>query len=135
MRNNDIPGGATKSVDKNWIGLIAKTESLKVPYSEVLYIEQVGKNLRIHKDTGILDIPGRISKISKVVCEPFFQCHSYLLINLSRVDAMVNGRIIFDNQKSTSLGEGNYHKTRKKFNQYLLGEAQYSDKSVQKRTK
>jgi DNA-binding LytR/AlgR family response regulator len=135
MRNNDIPGGTTKSVDNNWFGLIAKTESIKVPYSEVLYIEQVGKKLRIHKEVGILNMPGRISEISKVVGEPFYQCHSYLLINLARVDAMANGRIIFNNHKSTNIGESNYHKTRKKFNQYLLGEAQYVDKSVQKRTK
>jgi DNA-binding LytR/AlgR family response regulator len=135
MRDNEKKGGAKKAADKNWIGLVGKTESLKLPYSEVLYIEQVGKNLHFHKEADTLDVPGRISKLSEVVGEPFFQCHSYLLINLSRVDAMANGMIIFNNQKSIHLGEGNYYKTRKKFNQYLLGDAQYNDKNAQKTTK
>jgi DNA-binding LytR/AlgR family response regulator len=122
MRENETAGGTTKSVDQNWIALIAKAKSLKVPYNEVLYIEQVGKNLRIQKDVDILYFTGRISKISTAVDEPFFQCHSYLIINLSRVHAMTNKEIIFDNLMTTQLGERSYYKTRKKFNKYLLGQ-------------
>jgi len=122
MRKNDFTGGAIQSANKNWIGVVSRGESFKVPYSEVLYIEQAGKNLRIQKEVDIIHISGRISKISEVVGEPFYQCHSYLLINLSKVRVMTNGVIIFDNKMSTRLGKYNYIKARKRFNQYLLGE-------------
>lgn len=122
MRNNDTTGGATKSGDSKWIAIIAKAESLKLTYDEVVFIEQVGKNLRIHKDKDTILIPGRISKFSTTMREPLFQCHSYLIINLSKIHAMTRGEIIFDNLMSTHLGDRNYYKTRKKFNQFLLGE-------------
>ncbi len=122
MRRKEMTGGATKTADQNWIALIAKTESVKVLYDDVLYIEQVGDNLNIYKDTDTIQIPGRISKISIGMGEQFFQCHSYLIINLSRVLAMTRGEILFDNLTSTHLGEKNYYKARKKFNRFLLGE-------------
>lgn len=122
MRYNEFDGGATKTADKNWIGLVAKSESIKVPFDEVLYIEQVGKNLLIHKEGDTICVPGRVRKLSKALGEPFYQCHSYLLINLSKVYLMANGDIVFDNQQSTHIGQASYIKTRKKFNQYLLGE-------------
>lgn len=122
MGRNDMAGGATKLGKQNWIGAIDKTKSQKIPFDDVLYIEQIGKKLYIHKDKGSINIPGRISKISIPVEEPLFQCHSYLIINISRVRMMTKGVIIFDNLTSTRLGEHNYYKTRKKFNQYLLKE-------------
>ena len=122
MGRNDMAGGVTKPGKQNWIGLIARSKSQKIPFDEVLYIEQVGKYLLIHKDEYSIHVPGRISKISSSVGEPLFQCHSYLIVNISRVNVMTKGEIIFDNRMSTHLGERNYYKTRKKFNQYLLGE-------------
>lgn len=122
MSRTEMIGGTTKANDLNWVALIVKSESLKVPFDEVIYIEQVGKNLLIQKNDDKIRIPGRISKISAVLEEPFFQCHSYLIVNFSRVFAMTKGEIIFDNHMSTHLGDCSYYKTRKKFNQYLLGE-------------
>lgn len=135
MSRTERTGGTTKLGNSNWVGFVARAESLKVPFDEVIYIEQVGKTLHIHRDVDIIHVPGRISNISAVMGEPLFQCHSYLIINLSKVLMMAKGEIIFDNLMSAHLGDGTYHKTRKKFNQYLLGEQQYNDKSVQKRTK
>jgi len=122
MGRNDMTGGVTKPGKQNWIGVVAKTKSQKIPFDEVLYIEQIGNSLLIHKDADSIHVPGRISKLSNSVEEPLFQCHSYLIVNISRVNVMTKGEIIFDNRMSTHLGERNYYKTRKKFNQYLLGE-------------
>ncbi len=122
MGRNDTRGGAAKPDNQNWLGFIAKTKSQKVLFDEVLYIEQIGNNLCIHKEKDSINVPGRISKISTPVVEPLFQCHSYLIINFSRVHTMTKCEVIFDNMTSTHLGERIYYKTRKKFNQYLLGE-------------
>jgi len=122
MVKNEFSGGQNNSANQNWIAVIGKKDSLKVPYNDVLYIVQVGKNLRIQKDNDSIRVPGQISKISVVWCEPFFQCHSYLIINLSRVSAMSKGQIFFDNLTSAYLGEKSYFRTRKRFNQYLVRE-------------
>ena len=122
MRLIDIPGGATESVDNNWIGIIVKVESLKVPYSDVLYIEQIGAILHIIRDEDILKIPGRMSDLSKILRAPFSQSHSYLMVNFDRVYSMTKGQIVFDNKKEKYIGKDSFTKTRKRFNQYLLGE-------------
>lgn len=122
MRNNGITGEPTQLLNQNWIAFIGKEESLKIPYCDVLYIEQRRNVLHIQKDEEVLQIPGRISEISKVLGVSFCQCHSYLMINIDRVYGMTKGQIIFDNQMDKYLGRDSFKKTRKKFNKYLLGQ-------------
>jgi DNA-binding LytR/AlgR family response regulator len=122
MGTNKLFGGAIKQINRDWIAFIGKEESLKVPYSDVLYIEQVGKSMHIQKDSEMLHVPGKIIKISTGMGEPLFLCHSYLIVNISRVYVMTKGMIIFDNHQSKYLGKNSYARTRKKFNQYLIHE-------------
>ena len=113
-------GETTKSFNKNWIAYIRKEESRRIPYCDVLYIEQVGRNLHIKRDQDTLEIPGRMSEISKTLMEPFGQCHSYLMVNFDRVYSMTKGQIVFDNKEELFIGRDSFAETRKKFNNYLL---------------
>lgn len=113
-------GEVTKSFNKNWIAYIRKEESLRIPYYDVLYIEQIGKELYIIRDGDVLKIPGRMSEINKSLSEPFSQCHSYLMINFDRVYSMTKGQIVFDNEREIFIGRDSFNETRKKFNKYLL---------------
>ncbi len=113
-------GESAKSFNKHWIAYIRKEESRKIPYSDVLYIEQMGKDLYIRRDGDVLKIPGRMSEINMALSETFGQCHSYLMINFDRVDSMTKGHIVFDNEKELFIGRDSFNETRKKFNKYLL---------------
>jgi DNA-binding LytR/AlgR family response regulator len=130
-------GEIIHSYNQSWIAYIRKEESRKIPYSDVLFIEQQGTLLHIKRDEDTLEIVGRMSEITKNLREPFSQCHAYLIINFDRVDSMAKGQIVFDNDRKEIkfLGRDSFAETRKKFNHYLLGEEQDNDKSVQKTAK
>jgi len=88
----------------------------------VLFIEQIGKSLYIKKDSEYVVIPGRMRDLSNELKEPFFQCHSYLMINIERVTCMKKGQIFFDNGTHKYLGRDSFAEARKGFNNYLLGQ-------------
>lgn len=121
MKRDFDMGGITPGPNQEWIAHIGKERTLKIPTCEVLYIEQTGKQLDIHKSDRIVYVPGRLAEASNQLEEPFYQCHSYLMINIARVVAMTKGTIIFDNGREKYVGRENFAKTRKKFNNYLLG--------------
>lgn len=125
MNKNGQTGGTRQQLQQNWIAFIGKQESLKVPYADVLFIEQSGNTLFIQRDLEPVEITGRVSEISKVLREPFCMCHSYLIVNIDRIQVMTKGKIVFDNQSEKYLGRDSYAKTRKKFNKYLLGDYQF----------
>jgi len=122
IKINEISGGKEKTLNQNSIGYVRQVESGKVSYSDVLYIEQRGNTVYITCKQGVLTVPGRMRDISKVLKEPFFQCHSYLTINFDRVYCMRKNQIIFDNKDSISLGRSCFVESRKMFNKYLLGQ-------------
>jgi DNA-binding LytR/AlgR family response regulator len=122
MGKEEIKQEIIHSFNQNWIAYIRKEESRKIPYSDVLYIEQIGTTLYIKRDEDELKIPGRMREITKTVREPFGQCHSYLMINFDRVYSMTKGQIIFDNKEEKFVGRDSFAETRKKFNKYLLGQ-------------
>ena len=122
IKINEISGGKDKTLNQKSIGYVRQVESRKIPYSDVLYIEQRGNSLHIMCKQGVLTVPGRMRDISKVLNEPFFQCHSYLTINFDRVYCMTKNQIIFDNKVSISQGRCGFVESRKMFNKYLLGE-------------
>ena len=122
MEKEKKKGEPPHASNPKWIAYIRKEESHKIPYSDVLYIEQVGNTLYISRDKDTLKIPGRMSELSKILGAPFSQCHSYLMINFDRVHSMTKGQIVFDNNQVKFIGRDSFLETRKRFNQYLLGE-------------
>lgn len=122
MEKNERIGETPQLYNQSWIAYIRKEESHKIPYRDVLYIEQIGTFLYITRDEDVLEIQGRMSELSKILSVPFSQCHSYLMINFDRVNSMTKGKIVFDNKNEKFIGRDSFAETRKKFNQYLLGE-------------
>ena len=107
---------------EQWISVIQKKESFKIPQSDVLHIEQSGKSLHIKTDSDLLESAGKIREIREDLEEPFYLCHAYLIINIERVVSMTEGKIIFDDKTELHLGRDSFTRTRKKFNKYLLGQ-------------
>jgi DNA-binding LytR/AlgR family response regulator len=122
MGNKETSGGSTNPNKITWVAIIGKEESLKIPNDEVLFIEQIGSTLHVQKDDELVHVPGRISDLFWKPGEPFFQSHSYLLVNITRVHSMKKGKIIFDNLLPKYLSRDCYVRTRKFFNRYLLGQ-------------
>ena len=122
MGNNETSGGSAIPNKITWVAIIGKEETLKIPHDEVLFIEQIGNTLHVQKDDELVHVPGRIRDLSLNPGEPFYQSHSYLLVNITRVHSMKKGKIIFDNELPKYLSRDCYVRTRKFFNRYLLGQ-------------
>jgi DNA-binding LytR/AlgR family response regulator len=95
-----------------------KSETFKINYADILYLEQDSKKLWIEiSEEGKEQVTaqGNIRDISDNLESRFFQCHSYLIINLKRVVSMSSGTIVFDNGETKHLGRDAFFKTRKAF--------------------
>ena len=106
------------------LAFIGKSKTIKIPFAGILYIEQAGTQLLIKKEETeeeLQGIIGKIRELSRRLDGRFYQCHSYLIINMARVDSMMEGKIIFDNLEEKHLGRDCFAKTRRAFNHYLTG--------------
>ena len=95
-----------------------KSITMKIPYAEILYIEQFEEKLWIVKNDkieGQLTIPGAVRDISNNLEARFYQCHSYLIINIRRVVLMSKATITFDNGCTKHLGRDAFVRARKAF--------------------
>ena len=122
MEKNERKGERLQYCNQNWIVYINREGTRKIPYCDVLYIEQIGTILYVTRDEDVLEIPGRMNELSKILRVPFSQSHSYLMINFDRVYSMAKGKIVFDNKAEKYIGRDSFKATRKRFNQYLLGD-------------
>lgn len=101
-----------------------KTKTLKIPYADILYIEQVENQLWItkgDKNAEKMVISGRIRDISNNLEARFYQCHAYLIINFKRVVSMTKGTVVFDTGEEKHMGRDAYFKMRKAFNNPMPG--------------
>ena len=62
---------------------------------------------------------GKLADIAGRLPASFDFCHSYLLIDLDRVEKLQDVRIFFDNGRTLEVGKGSYVAFRKRFTEYL----------------
>jgi translocation and assembly module TamB len=68
---------------------------------------------------GSYDLRGKLADIAGRLPASFDFCHSYLLIDLDRVEKLQDVRIFFDNGRTLEVGKGSYVAFRKRFTEYL----------------
>jgi DNA-binding LytR/AlgR family response regulator len=124
MSKYNHSGGTMITAHDDCFLFIGKGKSIKIPFAEILYIEQVQGQLMIKKSgisQSIMTLPGRIRDIPCTKDERFYHCHSYLIINIARVISMSSGVITFDNSDGKHISRDCFAKTRKEFNNRLMG--------------
>ncbi len=107
-------------MEKGYLPVIQKCASGKIPIDDILCVKQNLKNIKVVTHRGTLSLKGKISDIHPYLNDDFFQCHSYLVVNLTKIVEMSNNTIFFISKRKISLGRDNFIKTRKAYNQYLI---------------
>ena len=115
---NAVTGEIMITVHDDCFVFSSKSKTLKIPYVEIIYIEQVENQLWISRNDQKevpIAIQGRMRDIADNLESRFYLCHSYLIVNLSRVIFMSQGTITFDNGCTKHLGRDTYVRARKAF--------------------
>ncbi len=105
--------------DRKYLAIVSRDLSQKVLLSSILFADQQLRAIRIVTDRGMVTIRGKLGVLETLLPETFIHCHSYLIVNLERVEKMTDEMIFFDEGTQLKTGKGSYVNARKQFNQYL----------------
>ena len=105
---------------KAYLPIISRDLTQKVRIASILYLTQETRYIRIVTDRGEVVVRGKLEDMARSLPASFDYCHSYLLIDLDRVEKMQDVCIYFDNGRRLHVGKGSYVAFRKRFHEYLL---------------
>ena len=84
--------------EKEYIIITTKQRTTKVAYKEILYIESIGKNVKIHTLNKNYVMREKISEFERMLIDKsFFRVHKSFLVNLEYVKEIVNDCVILEN--------------------------------------
>ena len=109
-----------QGVHRTYLPIISRDLTQKIRIASILYIVQETRYIRIVTDRGEVVVRGKLEDIARTLPASFDYCHSYLLIDLERVEKMQDVCIFFDNGVCLPVGKGSYVSFRKRFHEYLL---------------
>lgn len=104
---------------KTYLPVISRDLSQKIRITSILYLQQETRYVRVVTDKTEIVFRGKLAEIAKMLSASFDFCHSYLLINLERVEKMYDAHIYFDDGRKLRVGRGSFAAFRKQFNEYL----------------
>lgn len=86
--------------EEEYIIIITKQKTVKVTYKEVLYMESVGKNLKIHTLNKNYIMREKVSEFEKILMDKgFFRVHKSFLVNLEYIKEIVNDSVVLENEE------------------------------------
>ncbi|WP_234121015.1 LytR/AlgR family response regulator transcription factor [Clostridium hydrogenum] len=105
--------------------IIAKTssESIKISYNDIIYIESQGRKVKIHTTYDVIEYYYRISEIEKELSlSNFFRCHKSFIVNFMYVERYTSKYIILKNSEEIYISKYRLNDFSKAFMYYLKGE-------------
>lgn len=104
---------------RKYLSIVNRDLSQKITVSSILYIEQELRYLRIVTDRGVVVVRGKVGDTASVLPTSFVRAHSYCIVNMERMEKMIDEQVFFDNGETYRIGKNNFIHLRKKFNGYL----------------
>ena len=109
-----------ESIYGKYLPIISRDLTQKIRIASILYLTQETRYIRIVTDRGEVVVRGKLEDMARSLPASFDYCHSYLLIDLDRVEKMQDVCVYFDNGRCLHVGKGSYVAFRKRFHEYLL---------------
>lgn len=95
-----------------------------IPLDDILYFEQSGRKLLIHRDNlPVLSITGKLDQLEWQLSDhPFFRCHKSFYVNLSHVALLENELRVFimDNKDNVYIRRESFAKAKKAYEDFLF---------------
>lgn len=105
--------------------IIAKTssESIKIFYNDIMYIESQGRKVKIHTTYDVIEYYYKISEIEKELSlSDFFRCHKSFIVNFMYVERYTSKYVILKNSEEIYISKYRLNDFSKAFMYYLKGE-------------
>ena len=97
-------------------------EMLRLPISQVQYVEAFSHTVAIITGTDTIQVKMPISEVEKLLGEEFIRCHRSYLVGLKHIARLSKTEVILDSGKALSLSRGAAATVHKAFISYYTGE-------------
>ncbi len=92
-------------VDKRYMHIIERDFSQKIDIDSILYIAQDLRDVKIVTDKEVIKKHGKVIDMTGQVSDDFYLAHSYVMINLSNIEKMMDETVYFKGGHSLKLGK------------------------------
>ena len=97
-------------------------EMLRLPVSQVWYVEAFSHNVTIVTETDTIQVKMPISEVEKLLGDGFVRCHRSYLVGLKHIARLSKTEIILDNGKALPLSRSAASLVHKAFISYYTGD-------------
>ena len=97
-------------------------EMLRLPISQVQYVEAFSHTVAIITGTDTIQVKMPISEVEKLLGEEFIRCHRSYLVGLKHIARLSKTEVILDSGKALPLSRGAAATVHKAFISYYTGE-------------
>ena len=97
-------------------------EMLRLPISQVQYVEAFSHTVAIITGTDTIQVKMPISEVEKLLGEEFIRCHRSYLVGLKHIARLSKTEVILDSGKTLPLSRGAAPLVHKAFISYYTGE-------------
>ena len=92
----------------------------KILLKDILYIESVGRTVKIHCTGGVLETYKQIGDLEQTLCDKhFFRCHRSFLLNLEYVSGFDRSEIVMENGDTVFLARKRAKLFQKEYISYM----------------
>ncbi|MBR5229267.1 MAG: LytTR family transcriptional regulator DNA-binding domain-containing protein [Firmicutes bacterium] len=98
-----------------YIPFVTRQKCCKISLEEVLYIEQIGREVMIVTEKTTYRQYGKITQLQQYLDESFFNCLKTMIINFSNVVSMQDQTVKFKDGTEIFLGRQNFVRTKQTF--------------------
>ena len=102
--------------------LPVSSETLRIPVSQVQYVEAFSHAVAITTQTDTIQVKMPISEIEKMLGEGFVRCHRSYLVGLKHISRISKSEVILDSGKVLPLSRGAAAIVHKAFISYYTGD-------------
>ncbi len=109
-------------IDANidFLMISANRQIQKVFLKDILYIESIGRIIKIHCNNGTLETYEQIGILEDKLSDKFFfRCHKCFLVNLNFVDAFNKTEVRLENGEKIMLAKRRYEDFQKAILSYM----------------
>lgn len=104
----------------DFIPIITREESYKLPVDEICYIYRFNRKLMFETDSGLKHSYDKIDVIAGLLGPNFYRCMAGCIVNLARIEIIRDGSVKFDNGTIYNPGKAAYRKIKRMYNNYLV---------------
>lgn len=104
---------------KNCLQINTKEKFIRIPYSEIKYIESVGRKAVVYDLNKNTAVPKKLDDLEKLLPDCFLRVHKSYLININMVEQIKNYKITLFNGDVVPVSKSKYPQTKSRIIDYF----------------